>query len=90
MPVAGTFEPDTISTGEPSLPTAFTYGADELPVGNVTRTWKTAKTDRGDDYVDRYWYEFTSSHDRTAVVYFDKHAKGRQPRWWLYTLDAEA
>ncbi|GAC1536707.1 MAG: hypothetical protein NVS2B17_08500 [Candidatus Velthaea sp.] len=78
-----------MSTGEPALPASFTYGEDALPVGEVTRRWKTSKTDRGDDYVDRYWFEFVTSAARTAVVYFDRHAKGRQPRWWLYTLEAE-
>ena len=73
--------------GEPSLPAAFRLGEERIAVGELLRTWRSTKDDRGDTYVKRHWFEFRSSDGRRAVVYFDRGARKGAPRWWLYTLD---
>jgi len=46
------------------------------------------KMDRGETYLARHWYELALAGGRRAVVYFDRHARRGQSRWWLYTIEA--
>lgn len=87
MPAAGAFEPAALVRGEPPLPPEFTWRGEKLVVRDVLRTWRTTKTDRGDVYLARHWFEFASGDGRRAVVYFDRQARKGKPRWWLYTLE---
>jgi hypothetical protein len=50
-------------------------------------SWRTTKVDRGDTYVDKHWFEFTTPEGATVTVYFHRRATRGQPRWWLYTID---
>jgi hypothetical protein len=75
-----------LSQGEPPLPSAFRWGSDDLPVVEVLATRRSTKNDRGDDYLAKHWYEFRTSGDRRAVVYFDRKARTGRPRWWLYSI----
>jgi hypothetical protein len=77
----------TLSHGEPSLPAAFIFGDERLTVDAVVRTWRSTKSDRGDVYLKKHWFEFRATDGRLAVVYFDRGARAGAPRWWLYTLD---
>ena len=86
-PQSGAFDADTMSHGEPSLPPAFEWNGEEIVVRDVRKAWRTLKDDRGDMYVKRHWFEFTTGDGRVAVVYFDRGARRGQPRWWLYTID---
>jgi Family of unknown function (DUF6504) len=87
VPQGGSFDTETMSLGEPSLPPAFDWNGEELMVGDVRKVWRSHKDDRGDTYVKRHWFEFTTSNERVAVVYFDRGARRGQARWWLYTID---
>jgi hypothetical protein len=75
-----------LSQGEPPLPTAFRWGTLELSVLEVLSTWRSTKTDRGDDYLAKHWYEIRTTGERRAVLYFDRKARAGRPRWWLYTI----
>jgi hypothetical protein len=77
---------NALSRGEPPLPTTFAYAGETLHVASVLRRWRSTTKDRGDSYLARHWYEIRLDDDRTAVVYFDRKAQRRRPRWWLYTL----
>ena len=83
----GAMEVATLSHGEPSLPSAFRYGDERIEVEEVKKTWRGTKEDRGDVYVKKHWFEFSTRDGRTAVVYFDRGARKGAPRWYLYTLD---
>lgn len=85
-PDAGSFDPSALTQGLPSLPTGFTWRGRHLAVATVVRTWRSTRNDRGDDYLDRLWFEFITTDGTAAVVYFDKHAKRRRERWRLYTI----
>lgn len=86
VPVAESFDADTMSHGEPSLPSGFKWDGQDLMVGKLVRTWRGTKLDRGDTYLKRHWFEFETADGRRAVVYFDRQAKAGVPRWWLYTI----
>jgi len=77
---------DALGRAEPALPPAFRFGNERLEVGTVLRTWRSTKTDRGDVYLKRHWFEFRLRDGRIAVVYFDRTARRQEPRWYLYTL----
>jgi hypothetical protein len=83
----GGFEPGTIALGEPGLPPAFTWHDAVLTVGPLRRTWRGTKVDRGDTYVKRHYFEFETSDDRVAVVYFERQARRGEARWHLYTIE---
>ena len=86
-PLDHAFDSDVMSHGEPSLPSGFRWGEDELRIGGVSRTWRSTKTDRGDVYLKRHWFECTLVDGRTAVLYFDRGARRGAPRWWLYSIE---
>jgi hypothetical protein len=86
-PDAGSFDPEALGRGEPSLPRSFTWGAERLVVGEVFRTWRSTKLDRGDAYVDRHWFEMKTADGRVAVVYFARRARRGEKRWWLYSIE---
>lgn len=76
-----------LSAGEPLLPRSFTWRGATLAIAEVVRTWRSTNVDRGDAYLARHWYEVRTEDGRTAVLYFDRKARPRTPRWWLYTLE---
>lgn len=83
---ATSFEADAHGRIEPGVPRAFTFGAQRLVVVRVVREWRSNKSDRGDLYLKRHWYEIEIDDGRIAVVYFDRGAKRGAPRWWLFSL----
>ena len=77
-----------LGTGEPPLPRRFRWRDDHIEVRAVIRTWRSTKTDRGDAYLSRHWYEVETHDGRIAVLYFDRKARRHTPHWWLYTIGA--
>ena len=87
-PIGAAFDPAIMSHGEPSLPAAFAWNEQELKIRSHLRKWRSTKTDRGDVYLARHWFEIEVDDGRIAVVYFERQAKKNAPRWWLYTIEA--
>lgn len=84
----GAMETATLSHGEPSLPPAFRLDGERIVVRELRKTWRSSKEDRGDVYLKKHWFEFETTDDRIAVVYFDRGAMRNKPRWWLYTISS--
>jgi len=85
------FDTAAMSHGEPAVPSAFCWRDEVLEVRRVLKAWRSTKEDRGDVYLARHWYEFETTGDRLATIYFDRHARPGRPRWWLYCLqDAQS
>jgi hypothetical protein len=89
VPAATYLPSSALSRGEPPLPVSFSWKSAELPVHEVLRTWRSTTTDRGDDYLAKLWYEFKTSSDRVAVIYFDRKARSKRARWWLYSISGD-
>ena len=89
-PDAGSFDPASLTQGVPGLPLGFRWRERHLLVAEVLRTWRSTRTDRGEAYLDRLWFECRTADGAVAVVYFDKHAKRPGERWRLYTIDEPA
>jgi hypothetical protein len=87
VPTDGSFETSSMLRGEPSLPPEFTWRDETLTVGALRRTWRGLKEDRGDTYLKRHYFEFETGDGRVAVVYFERHARRGQPRWFLFTIE---
>ncbi len=75
---------------EPPVPRAFLWGERTLRVAAVTRSWRSTKTDRGDAYLKRHWFELKTDEGATIEVYYDREARRGVPQWWLYTVDDSA
>lgn len=86
-PVGALHDADGPTTGEPAVPGSFRWRDEILEIVSVQRTWRSTKDDRGDTYLKRHWYEIALTDSRTAVIYFDRAAKRKSPRWWLYSID---
>jgi len=86
IPGTSYLQTPALEHNEPPLPASFVFARETLAVGSVVRAWRSTNTDRGDTYLARHWFELRLTDGRLAVVYFDRKAKPRQPRWWLYTL----
>lgn len=74
--------------GEPPLPARFRWSDRDIVVKAVLRTWRSTKTDRGDVYLKRHWFEIETEDGERAEVYFDRGARRGAARWWLYTFAA--
>ncbi|HMD02290.1 MAG TPA: DUF6504 family protein [Candidatus Baltobacteraceae bacterium] len=83
----GVFDAAPVTRGEPALPARFAWHAEVLRVCALRRAWRSTKTDRGDVYLKRHWFELELEDGRNAVVYFDRQGRRGEPRWWLYTLE---
>ena len=81
------FDPATMSRGEPALPTAFEWNEERLTIRSTVRAWRSTKTDRGDVYVARHWFDVELDDGRRMIVYFERQARRNTPRWWLYTIE---
>ena len=75
------------SGSEPPVPRAFRWGERTLEIASVLRTWRSTKTDRGDAYLRRHWFELETASGAKLEVYFDREARRGAPQWWLYTID---
>ena len=89
-PEEGSFDTAAMARGEPSLPPAFGWRSERIVVGAVRRTWRSTKVDRGDTYLARHWFEFTTPEGRVAIVYFDRHARRGTAHWTLYSFSGDA
>jgi Family of unknown function (DUF6504) len=73
--------------GEPPVPSAFRWKERRFEIAAVLRSWRSTKTDRGDAYLKRYWFELKATTGAQLEVYFDREARRGTPQWWLYTID---
>ncbi len=89
-PEAGSFDTAAMARGEPSLPPAFGWRSERIVVDAIRRTWRSTKVDRGDVYLARHWFEFTTPDGRVAIVYFDRQARRGAARWTLYSFSGDA
>jgi hypothetical protein len=58
-----------------------------LTVVAVLRSWLSTKTDRGDAYVKRHWFELQTEGGARIEVYYDRESRRGEAKWWLYTID---
>ncbi len=61
--------------GEPPVPRAFLWGDRRLCVGAIVRSWRSTKSDRGDAYLKRHWFELTIESGERIEVYYDREAR---------------
>jgi hypothetical protein len=79
----------TPATGsEPPLPRAFLWDGRTLVVTAVLRKWRSSRTDRGDLYLKRHWFELQTECGLKAEVYYDRESRRGRPKWWLYAVEA--
>ncbi len=76
------------SGNEPPVPRVFRWNDRTFEVSTVLRSWRTTKTDRGDVYLKRHWFELETASGEKLEVYFDREARRAAPRWWLYTVSS--
>jgi hypothetical protein len=75
------------SGSEPPVPRAFRWGDRTIMIAAVLRQWRSTKTDRGDAYLKRHWFELRTDDGATVEVYFDRQSRRGAPQWWLYAID---
>jgi hypothetical protein len=89
QPAAGTANAGAMSRGEPGLPHAFTWRGRRYDVGQIEQTWKTSTVDRGNPYLRRHWFRFSTTSGERMTIYCLRQVKDRQHgdrRWWLYSF----
>jgi hypothetical protein len=74
------------SGSEPPVPRTFRWNDRTFDVSAVLRSWRSTKTDRGDAYLKRHWFELETTSGERLEVYFDRESRRGAPRWWLYSL----
>jgi hypothetical protein len=58
-----------------------------LSIVTVLRSWRSTKTDRGDAYLKRHWFELQTAEGQKLEVYYDRESRRGAHQWWLYTID---
>lgn len=71
---------------EPPVPRAFLWDNRTLVITTVLRSWRSTKTDRGDAYLKRHWFELQTASGEEIEVYYDRESRRGAARWWLYTI----
>jgi hypothetical protein len=71
---------------EPPVPRVFRWEERTFTIAAVLRRWRSTKTDRGDVYLKRHWFELLTESGATLEVYFDRQSRRGMPQWWLYTI----
>lgn len=78
----------TPATGsEPPVPRAFVWEGRTLSIGAVLRSWRSTKTDRGDAYLKRHWFELETTGGEKIEIYYDRDTRRGASQWWLYTIE---
>jgi hypothetical protein len=85
-PVAGRGDADALARGEPGVPAAFVWEGRRYDVASVLSRWKTMRTDRGEKYVARHWFEIELTSGETMRIYCERQPRARGSRWSLYTV----
>jgi hypothetical protein len=75
------------SGSEPPVPRAFRWNGRTLVISSVLRTWRTTKTDRGDAYLKRHWFELRTDDGASIEIYYDRESRRGASQWWLYAID---
>jgi hypothetical protein len=88
-PIVPTGEDFVTSTGgrEPPVPRAFLFDGSTLAIDAVLRSWRSTKSDRGDAYLKRHWFELRTTGGQRIEVYYDREARRGAPHWWLYAIE---
>lgn len=71
----------------PPIPKAFSWKEREFHVTRVLRSWRSTKTDRGDTYLKRHWFELQTDAGAQIEVYYDREVRKGAAHWFLYTVD---
>ena len=75
------------SGSEAPVPRAFRWEDRTLEIVAVLRRWRSTKSDRGDTYLRRHWFELETTGGERIEVYYDREARRGAAVWWLYTID---
>ncbi len=84
-PDIDSMDPARVARGEPDAPRAFSWRGARYEAVHVIRTWRTYKTDRGERYVDRHWFELRLRAGETARIYCLRRPRSTE-RWFLFSL----
>lgn len=76
----------TADGSAPPIPNVFSWKEGEFHVTRVLRSWRSTKTDRGDTYLKRHWFELETAERQRIEVYYDREARKGASHWWLYTI----
>jgi Domain of unknown function (DUF6504) len=92
-PLTDTADTARMASGEPGLPSRFTWRGRDYEVVTVIRSWReTGRCHHGSPelYVRKHWYEVVTDSGETMKLYFDRQPKkgSHGLRWWLFTLSA--
>lgn len=78
----------TPATGsEPPLPRALRWQDGTIVIVAIRRAWRSTRSDRGDSYLKRHWYEVETAAGEIATLYYDREARRGAPQWWLYAVE---
>jgi len=92
-PVAGTFDPTSMTRGEPGLPGRFVWRDKEYEVAEVLQIWKElgpCKSGGTERYLRKHWFKIRTGNGLQMTIYFERQARSKlqnKMRWWLYTIN---
>ena len=85
-PDTGSVDPGRLAMGEPDAPRRFRWRDRAFAVTTLLRRWRSYKSDRGEKYVDRHWFEVETEGGTVARLYCERRPRTTARRWWLFSL----
>jgi hypothetical protein len=95
-PVEGSFDPTSMTRGEPGLPLRFRWRGRLYVVVEVLRRWKTTgpcRSGSDEQYVRRHWYRLRTTDGKVMDIYFERQPpdpRRRERRWWIHGVSRSA
>jgi phosphoribosylglycinamide formyltransferase-1 len=94
IPVEGSADTAAMATGEPGLPSRFTWRGDEYALAAILRKWKESGPchhGSGELYLRKHWYEILTTSGLKMTIYFERQPRSgkSKARWWLYTTSLQ-
>lgn len=92
-PDTGTFDAAAMASGQPGLPSGFTWRDRHYAVVEILSEWKASEAEfhtRGEKYYRKhFWRIRVDSGERMTIYAVRKVKAGEDPkrRWWLYTIE---
>ena len=95
-PDVGTFDVKAMASGQPGLPSGFTWRDQHYRIVEVIREWKASEREfhrRGEKYYRKHFRKVRVDSGEVMTMYAVRKVKrGESPnrRWWLYSMEEQA
>ncbi|GMU33217.1 MAG: hypothetical protein HS101_11900 [Planctomycetia bacterium] len=93
VPDAASFDAAAMASGQPGLPTGFTWRDRHYVIAETITQWKASEREfhrRGEAYYRKHFWKVRVDSGEVMTLYAVRHVKrgeSAKRRWWLYSME---